>query len=225
MRTWISTTRAAVVVGVLGLGSIGFAQVPEPTPKALEQAIEHRWEDDATLKACKGCDLDVEVTGDVAKISGEVPTAALKARAAKLANVTGVARIDNQIEIVAPGSAADKTREGLNKAANKTADGVGTAANKTAEGVSTAANKTGDALAKTGEVIDDSWITTKVKSKYVGEKSVDGSDISVETKNNIVTLTGTVPSTSAHAAALRIARDTKGVKKVVDNLRIAPKTN
>lgn len=215
MRTWKSTTRAAIVVGVLGLGNIGYAQVPQPTPAdSLEQTIEHRWEDDALLKACKGCDLDVEVTGDVAKISGEVPTAALKARAARLANVTGVTRVENQIEIVAPGSAADKTREGLNKAANKTAEGVGTAA-----------NKTGDALAKTGEVIDDSWITTKVKAKYVGESSVEGSDITVDTKNNVVTLTGTVPNTAAHSAALRIARETKGVKKVVDNLRVSPKTN
>ena len=40
-----------------------------------------------------------------------------------------------------------------------------------------------------------------------------------------MTLTGTVPTATAHAAALRIARDTKGVKRVVDNLRVAPKTN
>jgi osmotically-inducible protein OsmY len=213
MKTWISTTRAAMVVGVLGVGSFAFAQTPAPTPKALEQAIEHRWEDDATLKR-KGCDLDVEVTGDVAKLTGEVTSAALKARAARLANVQGVARVENQIEIVAPGSKADKAREGLNKAANKTAEGVGTAA-----------AKTGEAASKTGEVIDDTWITTKVKTKYTTDGAIKGSDISVDTKDNVVTLTGTVPNATVHAAALRIAHNTKGVKQVIDNLRIAPKTN
>ena len=217
--------RISQVLMVTGLLSSGAAYAQTPTPDQLEEAIDKRWEADATLKACKSCDFDVEVAGNVATITGEAPTEALRARAARLANVTGVTRVDNQIKLVAPTSAADKTRDGLNKAANKTAEGVDKAAEKTGEGVSKAADKTGDALAKTGEVIDDTWITTKVKSKYVGEDSVKGSDISVETKENVVTLTGTVPTATAHAAALRMARETKGVKRVVDNLRIAPKTN
>ena len=228
MRNILRIAPALMLAGALGTANASFAQAvaAQPvTPDSLEQAIDHRWEADPTLKACKGCDLDVEVTGDVAKISGEVPSAALRARAARLANVKGIARVDNQIQVVAPSSAADKTREGLNKAANKTAEGVDKAADKTAEGVGKAAGKTEDALATTGGVIDDTWITTKVKAKYVGEDSVEGSNISVETAHNIVTLTGTVPTESARAAALRIARDTKGVKQVVDKLRVAPKTN
>jgi hyperosmotically inducible periplasmic protein len=233
MRKAFQITQAVMMAGLL---TSGFAYAQTPTADQLEEAIDKRWEADATLKACQGCDFDVEVTGDVATISGEAPTSALRARAARLANVTGITRVDNQIKIVVPTSAADKTREGLGKAANKTAEGVdkaaektgegvSKAAEKTGEGVSKAADKTGDALAKTGEVIDDTWITTKVKSKYVGEDSVKGSDISVETKENVVTLTGTVPSSAAHASALRIARETKGVKRVVDNLRVGPKTN
>jgi hyperosmotically inducible protein len=228
MRIIFRIAPALMLAGVLGTTNASFAQAvtAQPvTPDTLEQAIDQRWEADTTLKACSSCDLDVEVTGDVAKISGEVPTAALRARAARLANVKGVARVDNQIQVVAPSSAAARTREGLGKAANKTADGVDKAADKTAEGVSKAADKTGDALAKTGDVIDDTWITTKVKAKYVGEDAVEGSNISVETAHNVVTLSGTVPTAAAHAAALRLARETKGVKKVVDNLRVAPKTN
>jgi hyperosmotically inducible periplasmic protein len=228
MRTIFRIAPALMLAGALGTANASFAQAvaAQPvTPDSLEEAIDARWEADATLKACKGCDLDIEVTGDVAKISGEVPTAALRTRAARLANVKGIARVDNQIQVVAPSSVADKTRDGLGKAANKTADGVDKAADKTGEGVSKAADKTGDAVAKTGEVIDDTWVTTKVKAKYVGEDSVEGSNISVETNHNVVTLSGTVPTETARAAALRIARETKGVKKVVDNLRVAPKTN
>ena len=108
--------------------SPSYAQTPAahaPSADQLEQAIEQRWEGDATLKACQGCDLDVEATGDVVEVSGEVPTAALKARAARLANVRGVARVDNRIEIVTPRSATDTARAGANKAANKTAEASG----------------------------------------------------------------------------------------------------
>jgi osmotically-inducible protein OsmY len=208
---------AVVLASTLTIANIGFAQAPAATPVSadqIEEAIEQRWQNDATLKACQNCDLDVEATGDVVRISGTVPTAALRARAARLANVRGVSRVDDQIAIGTPRSAEDAARSGANKAANKTA-----------EGVSKAAEKTGEAASKTGAVIDDAWITTKVKSKFVTDDAVEGSQIDVDTKHNIVTLTGTVPTSAAHAAALRIARETKGVKQVVDNLKVAPKTN
>src|SRR4051812_42935798 len=39
-----------------------------------------------------------------------------------------------------------------------------------------------------GEVVADSWITTKVKAQFVGEDLLDGSNISVDTTDNTVTL-------------------------------------
>jgi osmotically-inducible protein OsmY len=222
MRKAFQITQAVMMAGLL---TSGFAYAQTPTADQLEESIDKRWEADATLKACQSCDFDVEVAGGIATISGEAPTAALRARAERLANVTGITRVDNQIKVVVPTSAAEKTREGLGKAANKTAEGVDKAAEKTGEGVSKAADKTGDALAKTGEVIDDTWITTKVKSQYMTADAVEGSSINVDTKNNVVTLNGSVPTEAARTAALRIARETKGVKRVVDNLRVGPKTN
>ena len=47
-------------------------------------------------------------------------------------------------------------------------------------------------LNKTGEKITDAWITTKVKWFFVGEDALKGSDINVDTKDNVVTLKGTV---------------------------------
>ena len=238
MRNFFSLTGAVVLAATFGANA-SQAQTPAATPMTadqLEEAVDLRWKNDATLKACVGCDLDVEATGDVVRVSGEVPTAALRARAARLANVRGVARVTNEIEVVTPRSAADATRAGANKAANKTAEGVskaadktaeglGKAADKTAEGLGTAANKTGGALAKTGEVMDDTWVTTKVKSKIVADDVAKSGDVTVDTKQNVVTLTGTVPSAAVHEAVLRIARETKGVHRVVDLLKIAPKTN
>lgn len=75
-------------------------------------------------------------------------------------------------------------------------------------------------MSKTGEKIDDAWITTKVNWFFVGEDTLKHSKIDVDTKNNIVTLNGTVTNTAGRARASQLARQTDGVKNVVNNLKI-----
>lgn len=65
-----------------------------------------------------------------------------------------------------------------------------------------------------GEVVNDSWITTKVKSKLVADGDVSGFDISVETRNNVVHLSGEVETQAQVDHAVSIARDTEGVARV-----------
>lgn len=62
--------------------------------------------------------------------------------------------------------------------------------------------------------VDDSWITTKVKSKFAAAKGVKASDISVSTTDGAVTLTGTATSTAEKNRAIHIAKRVKGVKSV-----------
>lgn len=62
--------------------------------------------------------------------------------------------------------------------------------------------------------VDDGWITTKVKSKLAVAKNVKATDISVETKDGVVTLTGTVASASVKSHVVREAQSVKGVKSV-----------
>jgi hyperosmotically inducible periplasmic protein len=62
--------------------------------------------------------------------------------------------------------------------------------------------------------VDDSWITTKVKSKFATAKGVKASDISVSTTDGVVTLTGTATSKSEKNHAVHIAKGVKGVKSV-----------
>jgi len=189
----------------------------------LEDAIEKAWKADAKLSARK---LDVSVDHGVATISGDVLNAAEKARAEKLAHVTGVTEVKSELKIntdmrpVAE-KAADKAKAGTEKAANKTAEGLGTAADKTKEGVGTAADKTKEAASATAGAASDTWITTKVKSKIVGDKTIKGSDISVSTDNGIVTLTGTTKSEAARNRAIALAKATKGTKEVVDKTTVA----
>ncbi len=65
-----------------------------------------------------------------------------------------------------------------------------------------------------GEAISDSWITTKVKSSLLMSNDVDGLDLTVETKDGVVTLGGGASSTAERDLAVEIAKDIKGVKGV-----------
>lgn len=67
----------------------------------------------------------------------------------------------------------------------------------------------------------DAGITTKVKTKLAADSTVKASQIDVDTKNKVVTLTGTVESQAAKDQAVTIARGTTGVADVVDNLTVA----
>ncbi len=72
-----------------------------------------------------------------------------------------------------------------------------------------------------GEAVSDGWITTKVKSKLVADREVSGFDISVETREKVVYLSGEVESQSQVSHAVEIAKDTEGVKRVdATSLRI-----
>jgi hyperosmotically inducible protein len=64
----------------------------------------------------------------------------------------------------------------------------------------------------------DSTITTKLKAKYLAEKGIPSTKISVSTYEGTVRLTGTVDSKDQVAAAGRIAAATEGVKKVDNKL-------
>lgn len=68
--------------------------------------------------------------------------------------------------------------------------------------------------ANADERISDTWITAKVKSSLLVSKNVDGLDITVETKDGMVTLGGGASSTSERDLAVEIAKDIKGVKGV-----------
>ena len=62
--------------------------------------------------------------------------------------------------------------------------------------------------------VDDTWITTKVKSEFATAKNVKATDISVDTKDGMVTLTGTVATAAEKSKAEHLAKGVKGVKSV-----------
>ena len=61
---------------------------------------------------------------------------------------------------------------------------------------------------------NDSWLTTKVKSKLLANQEIDSSEIEVVTESGIVYLMGVVSRTTANNATV-VASHTGGVEKVV----------
>ena len=60
----------------------------------------------------------------------------------------------------------------------------------------------------------DAWITTKVKTEFGTTKGIHATDISVDTQDGVVTLSGTVASAKEKTRAIHVANKVKGVKSV-----------
>lgn len=71
-----------------------------------------------------------------------------------------------------------------------------------------------------GETIDDASITAAVKTKLASEKLSTLTKIDVDTNRGTVYLTGNVDSLAMKQRASDIARQVKGVKEVVNNLKL-----
>lgn len=72
----------------------------------------------------------------------------------------------------------------------------------------------------TGEYIDDTWITTKVKASLVDDPVVKSTEVNVETFKGVVQLSGFVASQEAMDQAVDIARGIDGVNSVKNNMTI-----
>lgn len=74
--------------------------------------------------------------------------------------------------------------------------------------------------------VSDAWITTKLKTKFIASDDLDVTKIKILTENGTVYLMGILPREEAEAA-VKIARETDGVEKVVkifSYIQIVPST-
>jgi len=72
----------------------------------------------------------------------------------------------------------------------------------------------------TGEYVDDSVITTKVKAAILNEPTLKVAEINVETFKGVVQLSGFVNSQTAMNKAVEVTRHVGGVKSVKNDMRI-----
>jgi osmotically-inducible protein OsmY len=154
--------------------------------------------DTAAHKTAKGTGKAVDNTGD-----------ALETAASKTGEAVG--------------TAARKTGSAVGTAAEKTGETLGVGADKSKEATAKAARKTAEATGTAGRATSDAAITSAVKSRLLGDGKTPGLDIDVDTDDGVVTLSGDLQTASQKATALRLARETKGVVRVVDKLTVAGK--
>lgn len=72
----------------------------------------------------------------------------------------------------------------------------------------------------TGEYLDDTLITSKVKARFVESKDVSAAAVNVETFKGIVQLSGFANSAGERMKAEELARGVEGVKQVKNDIRL-----
>jgi len=197
----------------VALGQTAAAKVDDG---ALKTTIETRIKANSTLK---DDNIDISVDHGLVTLTGTVDSRAESQRAATLAKVAGVTKVENKLEVHSDAAGTTgKTVDKMESKTEKTADKV---VDETKKAGKATGKATKDAASEVGEAVTDAWITSAIKTDFVDEDTLKGSHINVDTDNHVVTLKGTVASEAGRARAIQIAKTTKGVSRVVDTLTIA----
>lgn len=169
----------------------------------MTTAVKSKLAADDTVKAYQ---IDVDTKDGVVTLTGTVPTAAARDRALELARGTdGVTRVEDRLTVNAAGTIDERAEQQGRDAASK---------------AEAAGDRAGDAAAGAGAAITDAGITAAVKTRLLADPDVAGLEIDVDTQEKVVTLTGTVATAAQKTEAGSIARDTTGVSRVVNNLKV-----
>lgn len=138
----------------------------------------------------EGSNIDVDTVKGVVTLNGVVPSAAARTRALAIAKATDGVK-----------SVVDKLRVGP---AEKAID----------------PKQPREPGRSTGRTITDGFIKAMIHSQFIPDSALSDSDVDVDVRNGVVTLTGTVKSEAGRAKAVSIAKGTSGVKSVTETLKI-----
>jgi hyperosmotically inducible protein len=195
--------RFAMVLSAAGLAmTAGCSQ----SDLEITTAVQTKLAADNTVNAS---DINVDTGKRVVTLNGTVDTPAAKQRALMIARDTnGVANVVDDIVVDREVAATTGTVE-------QTPDAVGYDVNEKARD---AAKEVKDTA---GEVITDAAITSAVKTQFLADPGVSGLKIDVDTSYGVVVLSGNVKSPGEADRASAIARQTRGVKTVINQLHVS----
>jgi len=240
-KTWFSGASLAAVLLVSGLSPVEARAIADDhTAAHAEQSrdagevINDSW---ITTKVksklladgdVSGLDVSVKTRDNVVYLSGEAESQAQVTRATQLARETeGVTRVDATALRVETATGQVRDAVGADRASDRaTAHTTGAGTQARERTADRADRTTGRAADRdegrtAGEAVGDAWITTKVNSKLAVDGDVSVFDISVETRDNVVHLSGEVENQAQIDQAVRLARETEGVTRVdASELRI-----
>ena len=160
-----------------------------------------------TDKVANSTAIDVDTKDRVVTIAGSVPTEADKARIGRLvARTTGVKRVENNLtvtpEAVTGTTGADRQKP------------------DTEETKIVIKDDTTPMVKKGARVVADASITSAVKTRLMADDLGRALKIDVDTKDAVVTITGSVPTDADKTRLGDIVAHTTGVKSVVNNLTV-----
>jgi len=165
----------------------------------LENKIKAKFESDPLLKSA---DLSVSADADKneATISGVVGKESLRIKAVDLAKETSPGLVlTDKIDVKPPELTREEFTEAREREEREKARGTGE---------------------KLGASLDDAWIHTKLAAKFVGDADTPERKINIDVVNKVVILRGAVDTDEQRAEAERIAMNTEGVKRVVNQLKV-----
>jgi osmotically-inducible protein OsmY len=208
--------RLALVVSMAGMiVSIACSQ----SDPGISTAVKSKLAADDTVKSYQ---IDVDTSNRVVTLSGVVETPAAKEQALTIARQTeGVQDVVDRIT-VSPETAATtgNVRGELNETGREVREEARETTQEARELGRDAQTRAGETANRTGAVMTDAAVTSAVKGKFLADTAVSGLKIDVDTKDGVVTLKGMVPNKAEADRAVSLARETNGVKTVVNNLRI-----
>jgi len=189
-----------VLAGCTQTGSTTSANAPTATTDSdLKQNIQSGFNSDPQLTSAK-IDVDADAKNNKVTLSGTVPTETMRLRAVELAkaarpNLAVTDKIDVKPTDVPRSEYTDAQARDARDRAKTSGD-------------------------KLGNSVDDAWIHTKITSKLIGNKDTPARNINIDVVDGVVTLRGQVDSPTAKTEAERVAKDTQGVKRVRNLLKV-----
>lgn len=207
-------TLTGLVCGAAMAATIACAQ----SDPGITTAVKSKLAADDTVKAYQ---IDVDTRDRVVTLTGTVDRAAAKEQAVIIARRTdGVRDVVDHITVGPEPAATTGLRDDAREAGREIREEVREATDAAKAESREAKEKAENAADKAGNVLTDAAVTTAVKSKFLADTTVKGLNIDVDTKDGVVTLNGSVTSKAEADQAIALARETSGVKRVVNNLRM-----
>jgi hyperosmotically inducible protein len=188
------------LAGCSQTGSTTAASAPSVTSDSdLQNAVQARLNADPELNAAK-LDVDANAKDNKITLKGTVSTETMRLRAVDLAKAGSPSlEITDKIEVKPHEISRSEYTEDMAREAREKAKIAGD---------------------KIGTSINDAWIHTKITSKLISDKDTPARKINIDVVDGIVTLRGEVNTTIAKDEADRIAKDTEGVRRVRNLLKV-----
>jgi|SRR5579863_21318 len=187
------------MLGILVLSGCARNTASQPSKSELEQTIKSKMATEPELATAIVISVDPDKNEVV--LTGVVPTEALRTEAVQLTKSAqdGLV-VTDKIDVKPHELSRSEYTEDMAREAREKAKAAGETI---------------------GNSIDDAWIHTKITAKLISNSQTPARKIDVDVVNRVVTLRGTVESAAAREEAVRIAKETEGVQRVRNLLKVA----